>query len=51
GHKTDKCLRLRHYIQDLIDNGEIEVDPPEKNQMPNEKMGIFKEPFPKHDKP
>ncbi|KAH9320390.1 hypothetical protein KI387_044490, partial [Taxus chinensis] len=48
GHKIDKFLQLRHYIQDLIDNGEIEVDTSEKNQMSNEKLGIFKEPFPKH---
>ncbi|KAH9313031.1 hypothetical protein KI387_028066, partial [Taxus chinensis] len=48
GHKTNKCLRLHHYIQDLIENGKIEVDTPEKTQTPNENMGIFKELFPKH---
>lgn len=50
GNKIEKFLRIRHCIKDFIDNGEIEVNNPKKTQKPNKKMGIYKEPFPKHDK-
>ena len=30
GHRTDRCLRLRHAIQDLIDQGVIPAPPPLK---------------------
>lgn len=49
GHKK-KMFGLCHYIQELIENGEIEVDNPGKNHTPNENMEIYKEPFPKHGK-
>ena len=49
GHETDRCFRLCHYIRDLIEEGKIIVDShPESGKGPNEKMGIYKEPFPNH---
>ncbi|KAI8529862.1 hypothetical protein RHMOL_Rhmol11G0007100 [Rhododendron molle] len=34
GHHTDKCYRLRHEIQDLIDDGTVQV-PPRPNVITN----------------
>ena len=41
GHDTEKCWRLKHAIQDLIDTNKIEVQAPEA---PN----INQNPLPKH---
>ncbi|XP_058774811.1 uncharacterized protein LOC131649084 [Vicia villosa] len=43
GHDTNNCWTLKHKIQDMIDAGEIEFDPPET---PN----VITAPMPKHDK-
>lgn len=42
-------MKLKIYIQDLIDRGEIEVAnaKPSNN---NDKLKMYQEPFPKHDK-
>ncbi|KAF5932597.1 hypothetical protein HYC85_028768 [Camellia sinensis] len=40
GHDTDQCFRLRHEIQDLIDNGVI---------VPPEKPNVITNPLPPHD--
>ncbi|KAH9292373.1 hypothetical protein KI387_042443, partial [Taxus chinensis] len=40
---------LKHYIQDLVDSGNIEVDSIATAKSPNESLGIFKDPFPNHD--
>jgi hypothetical protein len=34
GHATDKCQRLRHEIQNLIDNGTLPTPPMEPDTMP-----------------
>ncbi|XP_058758597.1 uncharacterized protein LOC131631842 [Vicia villosa] len=43
GHDADHCWALKNKIQDMIDAGEIEFDPPE---IPN----VITAPMPKHDK-
>src|SRR4051812_17227818 len=43
GHDADHCWTLKNKIQDMIDAGEIEFDPPET---PN----VITAPMPKHDK-
>ncbi|XP_058784478.1 uncharacterized protein LOC131659283 [Vicia villosa] len=43
GHDTNNCWTLKHKVQDMIDAGEIEFDPPET---PN----VITAPMPKHDK-
>src|SRR3954464_12998735 len=43
GHDADHCWALKNKIQDMIDAGEIEFDPPET---PN----VITAPMPKHDK-
>ncbi|XP_058759660.1 uncharacterized protein LOC131632969 [Vicia villosa] len=43
GHDTNNCWTLKHKIQDMIDAGEIEFDPPET---PN----VITDPMPKHDR-
>ncbi|KAI8538532.1 hypothetical protein RHMOL_Rhmol09G0110800 [Rhododendron molle] len=40
GHLTDNCFRLRHAIQDLIDNKTLPMPPQKPNTVSN--------PFPKH---
>src|SRR3954462_15395568 len=43
GHDADHCWALKNKIQDMIDAGEIEFDPP---KTPN----VITAPMPKHDK-
>ena len=47
GHDTNKCIKLKNFIQNLVDNGEIEVEggPTSKNA----KLKIFQKPFPDHN--
>ena len=47
GHDTNKCIKLKIFIQNLIDDGEIEVErgPSSKNA----KLKIFQKPFPDHN--
>ena len=47
GHDTIKCMKLKVFIQNLVDDGEIEVEggPPSKN----DKLKIFQNPFPDHN--
>ncbi|KAI8536032.1 hypothetical protein RHMOL_Rhmol10G0223900 [Rhododendron molle] len=35
GHHTDTCFRLRHAIQDLVDNGTLPTPPPKPNVISN----------------
>ncbi|KAI8547348.1 hypothetical protein RHMOL_Rhmol07G0188500 [Rhododendron molle] len=44
GDTTDNCIRLRHEIQNLIDNKVIDTPPPDK---PN----TISDPLPQHDSP
>lgn len=46
GHQTNDCQRLKHLIQDLIDNGTITVD----SHKTNESHLAFKTPLPNYDK-
>ena len=47
GHDTNKCFKLKVFIQNLVDDGEIEVEggPSSKNA----KLKIFQNPFPDHN--
>ena len=47
GHNTSVYIWLKHEIQDLIDNGLISTGIP--IALPNQYLGIFNNPFPKHD--
>ena len=46
GHDTNKCIKLKVFIQNLVDDGEIDVEggPPSKNA----KQKIFQKFFPDH---
>lgn len=48
GHKTMSCFQLKHMIQDLLEQGVIEVDPPHATS--NTDHTIFKTPLLDHDK-
>ncbi|KAI8568451.1 hypothetical protein RHMOL_Rhmol02G0200500 [Rhododendron molle] len=43
GHLTDSCFRLRHAIQDLIDEGTLQAPPP-----PSQKPNILSNSLPNH---
>ncbi|KAI8542837.1 hypothetical protein RHMOL_Rhmol08G0170600 [Rhododendron molle] len=43
GHFTDSCFRLRHAIQDLIDEGNLQAPPP-----PSQKPNILSNSLPNH---
>ena len=47
GHETNKCIKLKVFIQNLVDDGEIEVEggPTSKNA----KLKIFQKPYPNHN--
>ncbi len=47
GHDTNKCIKLKIFIQNLVDDGEIEVEggPSSKNA----KLKIFQKLFPNHN--
>ena len=44
---TNKCMKLKVFIQNLVDDGKIEVEggPPSKNA----KLKLFQKPFPDHN--
>lgn len=44
----EKCMRLKNYIQDLIDKGDIEIAT--KNTNANDKLKMYQDPFPKYRK-
>ena len=46
-HDTNKCIKLKIFIQNLVNDGEIEVEggPSSKNA----KLKIFQKPFPDHN--
>lgn len=48
GHATRKFMQLKHYIQDLKDKGEIEIEGP-SNTSPSQGLGIYQSPFPKRN--
>ena len=48
GHTTLKCMRLKHYIQDLIDHKEIQVDA-SAQASPNAGLQIYQNVFSQHD--
>ncbi|WP_197054046.1 hypothetical protein, partial [[Clostridium] innocuum] len=48
GHTTLKCMRLKNYIQDLIDSKEIQVDAPAQAS-PNAGLQIYQNVFPQHN--
>ena len=47
GHDTNKFIKLKIFIQNLVDDGEIEIEggPTSKNA----KLKIFQKPFPDHN--
>ncbi|GKV34732.1 hypothetical protein SLEP1_g43078 [Rubroshorea leprosula] len=45
GHGTENCATLRHRIQDLIDEGKLQLDVKEAKGVPN----ITQNPLPPHD--
>jgi len=53
GHKTNGCMRLKHVIQDCIDQGLINVTPstpqPAQQSTSNYDLETFKNPLPSHD--
>lgn len=49
GHDTCKCMKLKNYIQDLIDKGDIEVATTKPGNS-NDKLKMYQDPFPKHSK-
>jgi len=46
GHDTNKCHSLKHVVQDLIDEGKLQVETPSQN--PNQDLGIYQNPLPHH---
>lgn len=46
GHDIEHCWKLKHLIQDLIENGKLEID----GLKTNAGHKVFKEPLPKYDK-
>lgn len=46
GHKTNECMKLKHLVQDLIDDGTIKIEGPQNN----EDHTAFKNPFLNHEK-
>jgi len=49
GYLTNRCMKLNNYIQDLINRGDIELEGAVSTSK-NKHLGIYKDPFPKHDK-
>jgi len=47
GHDMSGCMRLKHEIQYLIDKGLVSMGNPVAP--PNQHLGIFINPLPKHD--
>ena len=47
GHDTNKCFKLKVFIQNLVDDGEIEVEGGTTSK--NAKLKIFQKPFPDHN--
>jgi len=47
GHDTNKCIKIKVFIQNIVDDGEIEVKggPPSTNT----KLKIFQKPFLDHN--
>lgn len=45
-HDKNKYQTLKNVIQDLIDNGKLEVDNP--FAIPNQNLGIYQNPLPQH---
>ncbi|GKV11518.1 hypothetical protein SLEP1_g22771 [Rubroshorea leprosula] len=45
GHSTEHCTTLKHKIQDLIDEGKLQLDAKEAESTPN----ITRNPLPPHD--
>lgn len=43
----NKCIKLKHLVQDLIDQGKIVVDPTTKKS-PNASLGMYKDALRKH---
>ena len=46
GHDTNRCRTLQHKIQNLIDQGKLDVDNP--LAIPNQNLGIYQNPLPQH---
>lgn len=46
GHDTNKWITLKNVVQDLIDNGKLEVDNP--IAIPNKNLGIYQNPLSLH---
>lgn len=47
GHVTNKCMKLKHLVQDLVDQGKIDVDPT-AGKSPNANLAMYKDALPKH---
>lgn len=49
GHTLDRCFRLKHDIQDLIDEVKVSFDPTPTSPSPN--TNIIQDPLPDHKPP
>lgn len=47
GHLTSRCIGLKHYIQDLIKRGDIEIS--SKIGTNNKNLKMYKQPFLDHN--
>lgn len=47
GHTMNKFMKFNHLVQDLIDQGKIDVDVTTRKS-PNAHLGLYKYVFPKH---
>lgn len=46
GHTTNNYMRLKNIVEDLIENGEVDVEPHIKNK----DLKIYKDPIPNHSR-
>jgi len=49
GHKTVDCMQLKHCVQDLIDQNQVNLDQTTQPS-PNANLGAYKDPLPNHNK-
>lgn len=49
GHFTNRCMKLKNYVQDLINNRDIQIEG-DKPLLQNKQLGLYKDQnFLKHD--
>jgi len=49
GHKTSDCMKLKHCVQDLIDQKKVNLKKTTQPS-PNVNLGAYKDPLPNHNK-